>query len=162
MLTVFAKLYILDVWQGSGFTTLLYTKLKRFHVEFFELEMLKNLKLSIVALLSAINCSPYKRKKIHQKDASHLKNNKNSLHGKRCKKGIEKGKKNERWKVSETFNKLTTTIKFFTFIFCLRKRIYFARKHSLGKCILYHFISSKVLFSVARYLKQSNEIPTFI
>ena len=52
------------------------------------------------------------------------------------------------------------TIKFF--IFCLWKRIYFARKHCLGKCSLYYYIASKFLFSVAGYLKWSNETPTTI
>ena len=41
--------------------------------------------------------------------------------------------KNEKYKKS-----LTTTIKLFTFTFCIWKRIYFARKHSLGKCNLYY------------------------
>ena len=36
--------------------------------------------------------------------------------------------KNENYKKS-----LTTTIKFFTFVFCIWKRIYFARKQSFGK-----------------------------
>ena len=30
------------------------------------------------------------------------------------------------------FNNVTTTIKCFTFIFCIRKRIYFSQKHSLA------------------------------
>ena len=47
--------------------------------------------------------------------------------------------------VLEKFNKVTTTIKFFTSIFCFS---------------LYYYISNKVLFSVAGYLKQSNETPT--
>ena len=42
--------------------------------------------------------------------------NKNSSHGKRYNEDIEK-KKNEKQKVSENFNNLTTTTKFFTFIF---------------------------------------------
>ena len=53
-------------------------------------------------------------------------------------------------------------IKFFSFIFCIWKRIYFARKHSLGICALYHYISGKVSFSVAGYLKRRNETPTSI
>ena len=54
------------------------------------------------------------------------------------------------------------TIKFFTFIFCLCKRIYFAQKHSLRKWSLHYYISRKVLFSVAGYLKRSNETPASI
>ena len=65
--------------------------------------------------------------------------------------------KNEKYK-----KKLTTKIKFLTFIFCIWKRIYFARKHCLGKCNLYYYISSKVFFSVAGYLKRSIETPTSI
>ena len=38
------------------------------------------------------------------------------------------GMKNEKHKES---NNVTTTIKFFIFVFCIWKRIYFARKHSL-------------------------------
>ena len=53
-------------------------------------------------------------------------------------------------------------IKFFTFIFCIWKRIYLARKHSLGRCNLYYYISSKVFFSVAGYLRRKNETPTSI
>ena len=41
----------------------------------------------------------------------------------------------------------------FPFIFCKWNRIYFARKHSLGKCDLYYYISSK-LFRVAEYLNE--------
>ena len=37
--------------------------------------------------------------------------------------------------------KVTTTIKLFTFIFCLWKKMYFARKRSLGKFSLYYYIS---------------------
>ena len=44
--------------------------------------------------------------------------------------------------------------KILTSIFCLWKRIYFARKWNLGKRSLYYYISSKVLFSVAGYLKR--------
>ena len=40
--------------------------------------------------------------------------------------------------------------------------IYFARKHILVKCSLCYYISSKVFFIVAGYLKQSNEIPSSI
>ena len=45
-----------------------------------------------------------KIKKNHQKDASHLKDNKNSSHNKKCKKDIEKGSKmkNEKYKKSLT------------------------------------------------------------
>ena len=53
-------------------------------------------------------------------------------------------------------------MKFFTFIFCIWRRIYFTGKHSLGKCSLYYYISSKVSFSGAGYLKRSNEAPTSI
>ena len=55
-----------------------------------------------------------------------------------------------------------TKIKFFTFIFCIWKWIYFTVKHSLGKCSLYYYISSKAFFSVAGYLKRGNETPTSI
>ena len=44
----------------------------------------------------------------------------------------------------------------------MEEDIYFARKYSLGKCSLYYYISSKVFFSVAGYLKRSNETPTFV
>ena len=37
-----------------------------------------------------------------------------------------KGERNENRKAQEKFNKVTTTIKFFTVSFCLWKRIYFA------------------------------------
>ena len=57
---------------------------------------------------------------------------------------------------------LRTEIKLFTFIFCKRKMIYFALKYSLGKCSLYYYISSKVFFIVAGYLKRSNETSTSI
>ena len=63
--------------------------------------------------------------------------------------------KNQKYKES-----LTTAMKFFTFIFCIWKRIYFAQKHSLGKCSLY--ISSKIFFSVAGYVIQSTAIPASI
>ena len=62
---------------------------------------------------------------------------------------------NEKYKKS-----LTTKIKFFTFIFGEWKRIYFARKHSLGKWSLCNYIYSKVSFCVGGYLKGSNETPT--
>ena len=65
-----------------------------------------------------------------------------SSHNKRYKKDIEKGG-NEKRKVYEKFNDVTTTIKFFTFIFYIWKRIYFGRRHSLGKFSLYYYISSK-------------------
>ena len=55
-----------------------------------------------------------------------------------------------------------TKIKFFTFIFCIWKWIYFTVKHSLGKCSLYYYISSKAFFSVAGYLKRGNETPSSI
>ena len=69
---------------------------------------------------------------------------------------------NEKRKAEEKFNNVTSTIKFFYFIFCIWKRIYFARKHSLGICVLYYCISGKVSFSVAGYLKRRNETPTSI
>ena len=72
-----------------------------------------------------------KIKKNHQKDASHSKNNKNSSH---IRKTMKRGKmKNEKNK----FNNVTTAIKLLTFIFSIRKSIYFARKHSSGKCNIY-------------------------
>ena len=40
--------------------------------------------------------------------------------------------------LKEEFKNETTTIKLFTFIYYIWKRIYFARKCSLGKCSLYH------------------------
>ena len=57
---------------------------------------------------------------------------------------------------NKTYKKnLTRTAKFFTFIFCIRKSIYIARKHSLEKCNSNNYISSKV-FSVLPDI--SNEI----
>ena len=61
--------------------------------------------------------------------------------------------KNEKRKKSLN---ITTAIKFFTLIFGVPRRIYFAQKHSLGKCSLQYYISSKVLFrtySSLEYLK---------
>ena len=97
------------------------------------------------------------------KDTGHLKSNKNSLHSNRFKNDMEKkGGRGEKRKVEEKFNNATTTIKLLTFMFCIWKRICFAWKHSLEKCSLYYDISSKVFFSVAGYLKRSNEKPTYI
>ena len=76
-------------------------------------------------------------------------------------KTLKRGK-NDKREISEKFNKVTTTIKLFAFIFYLLKRIYFAQKYSLVKCSLYYCISNKVLFSVARYLKRSNKTTTFM
>ena len=59
--------------------------------------------------------------------------------------------KNEKYKTS-----LTTTIKFLTFAFCICKRIYFYRENSFRKCSLFYYISRKVFFSVAGYLKRSS------
>ena len=72
-------------------------------------------------------------KKNHQKNASHLKNNKNSSHSKRYKKDIEKVGMNEKQKVREKFNNVTTTTKLFTLIFRIWKRIYFCSKTYFGK-----------------------------
>ena len=44
-------------------------------------------------------------------------------------------------------------------IFCIWKRTYFCRKHSLEKCSLHYYISSK-FFSFALYSKRSNETAT--
>ena len=63
-------------------------------------------------------------KKNHQKDASHLKNKKNLHMAKDARKALKKGENKNR-KAQEEFNNVTTTI-FFTFIFCIWKRIYFA------------------------------------
>ena len=52
----------------------------------------------------------------HQKDGSHLKKIK-ILHMARDTMKTLKRRKNEKQKVSENFNNLTTTTKFFTFIF---------------------------------------------
>ena len=52
---------------------------------------------------------------------------------------LKEGMKNGNYKKS-----LTTAIKFFSFIVSIWKRIYFARKHSLGKCSLYYYISSNL------------------
>ena len=51
--------------------------------------------------------------------------------------------KEGKWKTKSIrkFNNVTTTIKFFTFLW-ICKRIYFAWIHSLGKCSLYYYISS--------------------
>ena len=68
--------------------------------------------------------------------------------------------KNGKSKVWEKFNKVTTTTKLFTFIICLRKRIYFPGKHSLEKCSLDYYISSKGFSSVDGNLPKSNETPT--
>ena len=57
---------------------------------------------------------------------------------------------------------MPTRIKLFTFIFCLWKKICFTWTNCLGKCNLYYYISSNVLFSVAGYLKRCNESPTSI
>ena len=56
------------------------------------------------------------------------------------------------------FNNVATGIKFFSFIYSILEGTYFARKHDLGKCSLYYYISSKV----AGYLERSNETPTSI
>ena len=100
-----------------------------------------------------------KMKRESLKDARHLKSDKNSSYSKSYKKGIEKGKKRK----NKKFNKsLATTTKFFTFMSCIWKRIYFAQKHGLGKCSLYYYISGKVFFSIAGYVKRSNETLTSI
>ena len=96
-------------------------------------------------------------KKESPKDASHLKKNKNYLHKNRYKKGIEKKGKLKK-KSIRNFKNVTTTIKFFTFTFCIRKRIYFTLKHSFGKCDLHYYFSSEAFFGVAGYLKRINEI----
>ena len=70
------------------------------------------------------------------------------LHTKRDTKKTLKTGKNEKRKILEKFNNVTTTVKFFTFIFCMWKRIYFARKHGLEKCSLYYYISSSKVFLV--------------
>ena len=81
---------------------------------------------------------------------SHLKNNKYSSSRKGYKKNIEKGEmKNEKYKKS-----LTTEIIFFTFIFCIWKRIYFAQKQSLINCSLYYYISSKAFLMLRDIWKQ--------
>ena len=69
---------------------------------------------------------------------------------------------NEKGKVLQKFSNVKMTIKLFTFIFCLCKMIHFARKHSLGKCSLYCYISNEDFLTVEGYLKQRNEIPTSI
>ena len=58
--------------------------------------------------------------------------------------------KNEKYKKS-----LTTTTKFFTSFVCGKECI-LLENNSLGKCSLYYYISSK-FFSIAEYLKRSNE-----
>ena len=83
-----------------------------------------NLKLSIVALLNVIKCFPHKWKNNPLKDASHPKNNnKNSSHSKR--NNIEKGENGKKNKKSLN---IATTIKFFTFVFCIQTRTYLAKK----------------------------------
>ena len=57
-------------------------------------------------------CSPYKWRKNHEKDASHLKNDKDSSNGKRYKKDIEKGDKMK----NEKLNNVTTTITFYFYL----------------------------------------------
>ena len=93
-------------------TTILDTKLKRFHGGFFKLDEILEIfarafliKIIFRTIYSgSFDC--YKvffwkiKKKNHQKDATHLKNNKNSSHNKRF---IEKGgMKNEKYKESLT------------------------------------------------------------
>ena len=63
---------------------------RNIHQGFFIKSHYWNLNLSIVALSNVLKCPPKNEKKNHQKDASHLKNNKNSSHGKINKKDIEK------------------------------------------------------------------------
>ena len=46
------------------------------------------------------------------------------------------------------------------FYFFVYEKGYIMLENSLGKCSLYYYISSKVLFSVAGYLKRINETPT--
>ena len=60
------------------------------------------------------------------------------------------------------FNNVITTIKLFTFIVYIWKKIYFTRKYSLEKCSLYYYISGKSFFSVAGYSKRSNKTLTSI
>ena len=67
---------------------------------------------------------------------------------------------NEKYKKS--LKNVTKTIEFFTYVFYIRKRVYFARKHNLRKCSLYYYFPSQVFFSVAGYSKRSNETPTSI
>ena len=55
-----------------------------------------------MALSSVIKCSPSKWQKNQQKDASHLKHNKNSSHGKRYKKKNWKGGKMKNQKHKES------------------------------------------------------------
>ena len=68
-------------------------------------------------------------KENHQKDASHLKSNKNSSQSKIYKEDIEKG---EKWKrrVCEKFNNVLMRINFFTFIFLYMEKV-------LGNCSSY-------------------------
>ena len=54
---------------------------------------------------------------------------------------------NEKYKKS--LKNVTKTIEFFTYVFYIWKRVYFALKHSLGKCSLYYYFPSNVFFSVA-------------
>ena len=81
------------------------------------------------------------------------KNNKRSSHGKLYKKNIEKGG-NEKRKLWEKFVKVITKIKLFTFNFVYGKGYTLLENINLGKCSLYYYISSKALFSTARYLKR--------
>ena len=70
--------------------------------------------------------------------------------------------KNEKYKKSLTTRKQEQNALLLFFV-AIWKRIHFAQKNnSLGKCSLYYYISGKVFFSVAGYLKQSNETPTSI
>ena len=73
------------------------------------------MKLSKVALSNAINCSPQKRKKNYQKMIKILhitRDTKQTL-----RRGLGGGR--EEKNVSEKLSKVTTTIKFFTFIYFL-------------------------------------------
>ena len=96
-----------------------------------------------------------KMKKNHQKDVSHLKNDKHSSHSKRNMKGKMKNEKH-----NKSLNK-TKAIKLFTSIFFVYWKEYILPKYSLGKCSLHYYILI-FFFSVVGYLKGSNETPASI
>ena len=114
-----------------------------------ELEAVYNFSLSV------IKRSLQKWKQNHQKDASHLKNNKNSSNSNSYKEDIEKGEGNEKRKVWEESNSAAMTIKFFTFILHTWKWTYFAQRHRLGKVVYTVALLVKFLLVFAGYRFES-------
>ena len=125
-------------------TTILDAKLSRFHCGFFELEMLEiftrvfffikthyyNLKLSIVTLSSVLlkngNRIPKKMRATWK-----------ILHITRDITKSLKRRKNEKRKVKDKFNSVTTYNRIIYFYFLYMENNIFAQKHNLGKCSLW-------------------------